>query len=469
MINKFFQISFKFTVLISAILALVHSPELYAQSVQASARKLDAVAFAPYAVWITQLKTQIQNTKIDLTQQINNSIYSNADGSIKFVSERVNLDTHFTSNAVENTPEGMQVNFALEKAVIQLSNFNLVAVVQKDLGFGSATLKLDMHCDAITLNLKNLNPVVANVKVEAGQFVLAQLGWDFQNTTIETQLTGCKEVAGFDQLLKEQIQQNLQQSYVLGSLRQMINERMNPIVNEKIAAQLKTYIQKFKVGIEANHKIDAKNNLWIYSGENLEQVFTADEIQKIEASQKPAILIKKKSLENFAQGSINDILTMNTISSNSYDDMKHLTCSRFVQMFVWPSLKSLSKCFEMKIQTQIKDLVITDMKSLSLGFSLGAWASGEGHQVAYFESGLSAQISQASAQINSFKGQADPDFIKWSGRSKRISTRVLEPALHELLDSTIKKLKQNSVFQLIQNNSNLKPLSADTVLIELNI
>ncbi len=469
MINKFFQISFKFTVLISAILVLVHSPELNAQGVQTPPAKLDAVAFAPYALWITQLKSQIQNSKVEVTQQLDNSSYSNPDGSIQFVSERVNLDTHFISNMIENNQSGLQLNFTLQQATIQLSNFNLVALVQKDLGFGSATLKLDMHCDAITLNLKNANPIVAQVNIEAGKFGLAQLGWDLQNTTIETQLTGCKEVAGFDQLLKEQIQENLQQSYVLGSLRHMIDEKMNPLINEKIAAQLKSYIQKFKIGIDANHKIDHKNNLWVYSGEKLDQVFTSEEINYIEASTKPAMLIKKKNLESFAQSSINNLLKNNTLSSNTFSDMKHLTCSRFIQTFVWPSLKSLSKCFEMKIQTQIHSLAITDMKSLSLGFTLGAWASGEGHQIAYFESGLSAQVKQAVVEMNSFEGRSDPDFIKWSGRSKRISTGMIEPALQSLLDSTIKKLKENSVFKLIQNNSKLKALSPETILIEMDI
>lgn len=455
--------------LISAILCLVHSPDSAAQSVQNEHQNLDVIAFAPYSSWIAQVKSQLQNTKVDLAQQINSYQYSNLDKSIQFVSERVNFDTHFKASVNSNPGSELQLSMLLDTASVQMLNFNLTALIQKDLGFGTATLKLDMHCDAITLDLKNTNPASASLKVEAGKFALSQLSWDLRNTEIKTQLSRCKEVAGFDQLLKDQIQQQIEQSLVVQTLQQIINEKINPIVNQKIASELDQYIQKFKVGVKSNHQIDAQNNLWVYSGDNLDQVFTKDELQKIQTSTTPALLVKRKSLEVFAKESLNDILKRNTLSSNSFDKIKRLTCSRFVQTFIWPSLKSLSKCFEMKIQTQIKDLSITDLKSLSLNFTLGAWASGEGHQVAYFESGLSAQLMSASVQMNSFKGQSDPEFINWSRRSKRISTGIIQPALQSLLADTVLKFKENSVFKLFQKNATLKQISADTLMVGLNI
>jgi len=74
-----------------------------------------------------------------------------------------------------------------------------------------------MHCDAVELNLKNSNPVSAEVKIEHGQFSVNQLAWDLRSSQIETKLVGCKEVAGFDQLLKEQIQQYIEKSLVMTS------------------------------------------------------------------------------------------------------------------------------------------------------------------------------------------------------------------------------------------------------------
>ena len=454
--------------LISAISCLVHSPESYAQSVQNQAESLDVIAFAPSAVWMAQMKNQLLNSKFELSQKIDQYHYATQDESIQFVSERVNFDTHFKTNVISSSNEVFQLALQLDQAAILLSNFNLVATIKKDLGFGTATLKLDMHCDAITLNLKNNNPVLAEVKAESGKFNVSQLTWNLRNTEIKTQLSGCKEVAGFDQLLKDQIQQNIEQSLVIESLQQLINEKLNPIVNEKINNELQSYIQKFKVAMQAKHQIDSKNNLWIYSGASLDQSFTTSEIQQIQASTKPALLVKKRSLELFTKKALNDILNINTLSSHSFDDMKRLTCSRFIQTFIWPSLKSLNKCFEMKIQSQIQSLTITDLSTLDLSLKVGAWASGEGHQIAYFESDLSASLTQGKILMNSFSGRAIPEFINWSGRSKRISTGMIQPALQSLLDATVAKVKNNSVLKLIQQNTRSKLLSPDTIFVELN-
>lgn len=471
MLKNIFKNCFEFTILISAFLCLTHSPDLLAQSASREASKVDAVAFVPSQIWLTQLKTQLQNVKLDLDQQLDNYGFANPDGSIHFVSERVNLQTHFKSmvaaSSVDNS--ALQMSLRLDAAKVSANNFNLEAIIQKDLGFGSATLKLDIHCDAIEMNLKNANPISADVKLESGQFSVSQLNWDLRNSQIETKLIGCKEVAGFDQLLKEQVQQYIEKSFVIDALQQMVNQRMNPLIHQKITSLIAEIVTKLKVSEGQKYQFDEKNNLWIFSGINLEQIFSAEDFARIKTSQKSALLIKKQNLEAFIKNTVNDLLKENTLSSKKIEGINRLTCSRFIQTFVWPSLKSLSKCFEMKIQNQVQSLNITDLGNLGFDIKVGSWASGEGHQVAYFESGLAAKLMNPQFAMKDFKGQSNPDFVRWSGRSKRISTSMIRPSLEDLLEWSISQLKENSVLKLIQKNTKLHLVGNDTLLVEINL
>lgn len=471
MLKIFFKNSFEFTILISAFLTVFHSPDLHAETSLSSERKVDAIAFAPSMVWLSYLKNQLQSSKLDLDQQIDNFNYSTPDNSIRFVSERVNFSTHFESKVVASSVDSatIQLSLKLDSAHISVSNFNLEALIQRDLGFGSATLKLDMHCDGIELELKNQNSAMAEIKIEQGKISLSQLSWDLRGSQIETKLVGCKEISGFDQLLKDQIQQNIEKGLVLETLQQLVNQRLNVVVHQKIAKTLTEVVEKIKVSQNQKYQFDDKNNLWVFSGNGLDQSFTPEEMARIKLSQKPALLIKKQSLESFAKDSINDILKANVISSKAVDGINRLTCSRFIQTFVWPSLKSLGKCFEMKIQTQVQSLSITNLSDLSLRVQVGSWASGEGRQVAYFESGLEGRLMNLFVQMRSFKGQSNPDFVRWSGRSKRISTSMIQPSLEELLNKSVSKLKENAILKLIQKNAKLNLIGADTALIEINL
>lgn len=471
MLKYFVKNSFEFTLIISAFLCLTHSPDLHAETKPTVVSKVDAIAFAPSQVWLSQLKAQLENVKLDLDQQVDNFGYAVPDGSVRFVSERVNMVTHFQSKVIASSFDNsaIQLSLRLDSAKVSANNFNLEAVIQKDLGFGSATLKLDMHCDVVELNLKNSNPVSAEVVINRGQFSVNQLAWDLRQSQIETKLVGCKEVSGFDQLLKEQIQQHIEKSFVIDSLQQLVNQKMNNLVHQKISAMLTELVKKLKVAEGQKYQFDEKNNLWIFSGENLEQIFSTEEMTRIKASQKPALLIKKKNLEAFAKNTINELLKNNTLSSKSIDGMNRLTCSRFIQTFVWPSLKSLSKCFEMKIQNQVQNLNITDLANLGFEIKVGSWASGESHQIAYFESSLGARLMRSEVEMKDFKGQSNPDFIRWSGRSKRISTSMIQPSLEGLLQWSIIQLKDNAILRLIQKNTKLNLVGADTLLVEVSL
>ncbi len=467
--NKLKTFSFNFTLLFSAFITLARSPDLWANEDQALLSKVEAVAFIPTAVWASNLKTQLQGSKIPLSQQLDQYQYANADSSIHFVSDRVTFETQFDANLISQTDtSNIDLNLHLDVAHIRGTNFNLTAAIKKDLGFGTATLKLEMHCDLVELKLKNANPVSARVQIDKGGFSLTQLIWDLKNSQIETLLSGCKQVAGFDQLLKSQIQQLIEQSFVVDSLQQIINLRINDLVKEKINSSLALYAKQFKLGAGQIYSFDDKNNLWVYSGKNPEKNFLIEDIQKVKESPKAVLLITKQNLENFAKESLNDSLKSQLLTSRNISGLRKLTCSRLIQTFAWPALKSLSKCFDMQIITQVQELKIADLKSLGLNLKVGAWASGEGQQLAYFESLLRVSVIRGEAELNSFKGQANSDFINWSGRSKRISSKLIQPTLESLLKTTIAKLKENQTLKMIQQGAGLRELSPQTILIEFN-
>jgi hypothetical protein len=469
MLNRFLNFSFKFTSIISAFLCVVHSPVLKAEDQNEALKKVEAIAFIPQQIWMKQLKTQLEGAKIGLDHHIDQYEYASQDGSIRFVSDRVNFAALFQANFPSTSlSPAIDLSLQLNEANVQVSNFNLAVVIQKDLGFGTATLNLDMHCDAINLRLNNNHPAAAQIRIDKGQFSLSQLDWNLKNSQLQTELIGCKEIAGFDQLLKEQIQQLIEQKFVVEILQQAVNSQINDLVSQKISFELNKYADRLKLAKEQTTHFDEQNNLWLYSGANLELIFTNEEIQKIKNSPKAVLMIKKKSLDKLAKDILNESLRAHIISSKENKSMNRLTCSRLIQTFVWPSLKSLSKCFNMQIQNQVQEFSITDIRSLSFSLKMGSWASGEGHDIAYFQSTLTANLSQAQASMTSFLAQSQPEFIKWSGRSKRISTSLIKPTLQNLLDLTIVNLKENEVFKMIQKSMTFKQLSSETYVIEMN-
>lgn len=447
---------------------MADSPVLLAQGQPEANQKIEAIAFAPFEIWSNQLKSKLQGTNLDFKNEITRYQYANQDSSIQFVSERANFEANVQTQLLASAEAGLNVSLKLNQAKVQISNFDLQATIKKDLGFGTATLKLDMHCDAVELSLKNSNAISAQVKIDQGKFSLSGLAWDLKNSQLETRLVGCKEVAGFDQILKAQIQQMIEQSFMIESLQQLINGKINDLVNLKLSTALSEYANQFKIASNQNYHFDEKSNLWIYSGTNVEQAFSVDELEQIKNFSKAAVLIKKENLEKFAKNSLNSALKKQLLTSKRNSGLNHLTCSRLIQTFVWPSLKSLSKCFEMQIQTQVQDLKLTDLRSMGLSLKVGAWASGENHTLAYFESDLIVNLAQAEAHIKSFHGQADPEFIKWTNRSKRISTSLIRPTLEKLMSETIKNLQDSSLMQVIQKSTNLKELSPKTILVEVN-
>jgi hypothetical protein len=468
--NKFFNFSFNFTFMISAVLIALQSPDLKAdESQQSQFQDLQAAAFVPFSFWSAQLKSQIEGSTFELQQKQDSFHYAEPDGSIQIDSGPVNYIMNLTTqNMSHQSNDSLHFDLSLGQANVEITNFNLRALVRKDLGFGNAILKLDMHCDGIGLKIKNNNPIAINVGVYQGQFNLTELNWNLKNSQVETSLIGCKEIAGFDQMLKSQVQQFIEQNLVINSLQQMVNSQLNELIFQKISAALSTYAEKFNLGPGQTFHFDDENHLWIHSSANVTQTFSSEEIEKIKQSRKPVLLISRTTLEDYAKYRINEVLKTQIISSKTYSSLNRLTCSRFFQFFIWPSLMSLSKCFEMKVLTQVQSLKISDFKKLNLNLTLGSWASGETHNIAFFETIFETSLRDKEITIRSFRAQSTPDFINWSRRSKRISVSTIRPGVDAVIKSLVADLKSNTVFQMIQKNSTFKELSSEILLIEVD-
>jgi len=125
-LKYFVKNSFEFTIIISAFLCLTHSPDLRAEGSPAAVSKVDAIAFAPSQIWLSQLKTQLENVKLDLDQQVDNLGYALPDGSVRFVSERVNMSTRFQSKVIASNFDNsaVQLSLRLDFAKVLANNFN---------------------------------------------------------------------------------------------------------------------------------------------------------------------------------------------------------------------------------------------------------------------------------------------------------------------------------------------------------
>ncbi|MBC7421032.1 MAG: hypothetical protein H7328_09925 [Bdellovibrio sp.] len=456
------------TVIISAILATVLSPDLHAQTTVLPA-KIDAIVFIPFSKIISQLRQSFTSQNMPFQESLPSYQMQTADGSIQVVSNRVDFSGSVITKSLQSADsQTLNLGLQLKDAVVVSQNINLLITIKKDMGFGWATLRLNMQCQQLKIGLHNENPIAAQIVVQQSLASVIHLDWDLSTTVVATELIGCNEVAGFDNELRNQIKAFIQQSFALETLKKVVNSKINNLINEKIASELAKVSIDYNLKPEQKHKIDEQNNLWVYASETAANSFQSSELVALGQSLIPSMLIKKSSVEELVKNNLNNVLTKNTISSLKYGGLTKITCSRFSQFFAWPALKSLNKCFDLQIQNRIENVQIKDLNTLDMNLKLSSWASGEGHNLAYFSSQLAVSPLSSKAEVLALSATQDPQFTSWSGRSSRISTGLIKTPLQDLLKSTVLDLSKREDFSLFKKNSTIKQIGSDVVLIGLN-
>lgn len=465
------------TVSISVILTVSLSL-VVRESLAQNLMQAPVVGFLPYQKLVQMTQEQLKNTSTPLSQSFGSYAAQSDDGRLQFVSDRVDIETTVQTQfpqgfgASTSAKDPVSVQLVLNSARVKVFNFNLKATIQQNLSFGSATLNLNVQCQQVNLTISNLEPATALIQLNQGVAQVTHLGWNLSQATVATDLLGCKDVPGFDAMLKQQVQIQLQKSYINTLLQNYINSKIDLLVHQKIDAQLAGLLAKVDAATDSTstapmHRFDELGNLWVFSNALASAQFTAEELQQLSLSSSGAILVKKSELEKQLLEHINQNLKNQILSSEANSSLKKLTCSRWAQTFVWPSLKSLKKCFEMKIQNQITSLKIMQIDQLDFQINLKTTVMSDPHTLATVLSQSRTQLVTSKTQLNQFQFDLDKDFAAWSGRSQRVSESSVQKAFDSFLNQVVSGVVGSQLYQSFKSHVKSRQISDQAILFDI--
>ena len=455
---------------------MVHSPVLRAQSQNSNVIELktNSLLFIPSAFWLKKVTPTLINSDLPYVSNISGLNYATEDKTVQIVSDQVSQTVNFKINQWTNQGSDFVVQVDLKQVQLKAENVLLHAEIQKDFDFGSAHLNLHVGCSNMAINLENTIPALIRFKLKNGLVEITDIQWSDSAIKIRTDLNQCTNVPGFDQTLKNQILQNFQVDYVKRFLQQIIDQQFNSQLNQRLRLAVDRFLNQNNVSIQNNIQIDDKNNIWIYTAYDPAFKFSSEHIRALSNSTSPTLLTSKTSLEQLIKTELNSFLTKNIMSSKTDNNLNKLTCSRLIQTFVWPSLKSLDKCFELQISHFINKLTVRNLNQLQIDIDIqtqatSAQAPTPTHKIADFKSNVQINLQNKFFTLGAFNGAADADFIKWAQRSKRISIQMIQPKIENLLQSALDFLAAQKSIQMYLNNVSSTALSEDIYLMKINI
>ena len=399
--------------------------------------RAQAISMSPVAVWVNELNKNIQRFTYDLTKtsQLNVSLPNG-----KITSDQVDWGGHFQLQQVQPELNQLKAAVSIQNLQVIAKNVQIQISIEKDLGFGSATLHLNATCAAITMHLKEPQPLYALIDKS---LQVLQISETIPSSAFEMIMTGCTEIAGLDQAIQEKVLDYVRTQLMTQEIHQVVSREINLQLNKKINELAKTYLSQSISNPTVSVKIDDQLRLWAYLGENTEKLFSIEEISAISSNSKTTVLIKKVFLENTILNYLNSKVSAEPIFSSQTPQLKSLTCSRWSQFFAWPSLMALPKCFEMKIISRVKNLKLIDLKSMKFLINTETWAQAEKQHkdIAYFSSKINFSLEAMKPNLISFTGQQFPDFLNWSRASNRMPTSQIGSAFETFLSHHMTNLK----------------------------
>ncbi len=418
------------TTYFSVLFSLLLSLDLHAQ----------AITMTPAGTWFSQLNQQIKRSKFEFAKSSNLNMTLPAG---KIVSDQVDLKGQFHINEILPDLDQMKVALSVDEAVVTARNVQFQIIIQQDIGFGSATLNLNATCNAINMRLKS--PQVINGFLDK-TFQVKKIVDSLTKELITTEMIGCTQIAGLDQVVQEKVVDYIQKQLVSEQVLQLISVEMNSQLNKKINDLAQSYLGDALGNAHAHVRIDESFRLWSYLGENVETLFSPEEINSISQNSKTSILVKKAFLEKLVTIYLDRQLAASTISSHKNPDLEKLTCSRWVQFFVWPSLRALPKCFDMQISSRIKDLKLVDPLTMKFSAQVQTWvqAPEQKKDIAYFLSTVDVSLVGLTANLTSFNGTQYPTFLQWAGHSPRMSSGAIQAAVAALLSNEVAQIKSGA-------------------------
>lgn len=420
----------KITSSISVLFILLLSLDLQAQ----------AITMAPVGTWLRQLGDLIKNSSSEFEKKSNLNI--DLPGG-KIVSDQLTLKARYHVADLQSELKQFKLALSIDNAEVIAKNVQIQVLINQDLGFGSATLNLNATCSAIAVHLKT--PQILNAYLNKN-FQVEKIVGNISNNDLKTELVGCTEIAGLDQMIQDKVINYIQNQLVSQQLHQVLSEQIDIQLNEKINKLIKNYLGDAILTSPAAHiRIDEDFRLWTYFGENAENQFSKEEINSISENTKKSVLVKKLFLEKIILSYLDKQLAATPISSQRMTDLQKLTCSRWTQFFIWPSLMALPKCFDMHLISRVKSLKLLDPRTMKFTVKIQTWvqAPAQQQQIAYFISNVEVSLISMSAEINDFRGKQNPEFLNWAGYSSRMSSKPLRAALQQFLSNKVIQIKNN--------------------------
>lgn len=444
----------KLTASISALTIFILSPDLHAQS----------IAMVPADAWISKFNASIGQTANSFSQA---TTFNFLNGQV--VSDQVNFGGQFTVlNLKPDSQLGLfNMEVSLNSAQAVAKNLQIHVVTEQDLGFGSATVTLNAVCSSLTVSVAATQGV--SVQIDKN-FQVQHLTTNFDKLNLQTKLEGCdSSIAGLQEEIQSRIMAILRAQLFDTQLKQILTDEISKQMASNIRNVANYFVESKSADLKVSLSIDAQNKLWMFVGETAQTAFSANEVAQLAQSDKPAALFKKAELEKSLLANLNVQIAKSPILSVGNPALEKLTCSRWTQFFVWPALKAFPKCFAMQFVSEIKDLKLTDITKLKFSVDSYSWAQAKQplRNIATFSVKTDVALNPNKVKINSIAGQHDPEFLKWSGRSKRISTSLVTSTLQTYLQEQVALLVKNNEMLNPANIKNIKLITPETLFVQL--
>lgn len=445
-------LKFVLTYLISALPIVVLSPDLLAQS----------VAMVPSNTWISKFNGVVNNVPNTFTQSTQ---FNFLNGQV--VSDQVDFGGQFTVQKIAASNPGLfQLDVSLDQAIAIVKNLQIHVKVEQDLGFGSATVNIDAACAAVLVNI----PSVQGLQVLVDRnFQVQAVNTNFNKLNLLTSFEGCTAIGGLEKEIQSRISAILKSQLFESEFKQILTAEIGKQINANIKKVVNYFVESKNSDVKVKLAIDDQNKLWIYAGENAETAFSNDDLATLSKSETSAALINKTALETSLLKNLNAQLIKNPVISKGNESLENLTCSRFVQFFVWPALKAFPKCFTMQLVSEIKELKLIDLAKLKFSVKANNWAQAKDYNrnIAYFNLDSEIALNPSKVKIKSIAAQHDPEFLKWSGRSSRISTGLVTSTLQEYLQTQLTSLIKANEMLNPSHIKDVKQLNAQTLLVQI--
>ncbi len=361
------------------------------------------------------------------------------------------------------------LEFSLQGAEVLAKNVKIQISSKQDLGFGSATVNLNVECAAISLQILDFEKLFAKVN---RNFQVIELATNITNDSVKTNLIGCTQIQGLGSAIQEKVLSYIQVQMLNSQFHQFISDEISLQLGKKLEEVGKNFLNAEAGSESIGLSIDEKLGLRVSITNPAAKPFSADELAALTDTQSTTILIKKAYLEKVTQDQLNFEISKRPLSSKINTGLRKLTCSRWAQFFTWPALLALPKCFDLQIVSEIEKIELKDPARMNFDFKIKSWAraSDEKKDIAFFQTTSSVDFSSMKSNISTLKARPFPEFLSWSGRSSRISTGAIRSALQVYLSEQLLKLKSNQVKLKLFNLFDAKKskfVNAETVLIQL--